>query len=361
MLNLNFLRSNIATVGQEPVLFSTTIGENIRYGNPEASDKEVVAAARSSGAHDFIAKLPQGYNTLVGEKGSQLSGGQKQRIAIARALIQNPKILLLDEATSALDYQSEKFVQETLDQASKGRTTIVVSHRLSAIRSADRILFIDKGVVIEDGTHTQLMALKGRYHEMVSANTFKDEYEDDNEFIVNENKLNECHENQPKIATKHMFNEHNDNDHDYFRDVNIDDMENNEKQPDDIQYWRVLKRILKLLRPEWWIMFVAAVASVLIGATLPTFAVLFAEVYGVSNYLTKCIYSGFKTKHFFVMNTGIIIGRRRKGMEPYDLPLHYFLGCWCSHTCCSHITDVLVRKGEHQSNDEAPVNRKYTE
>lgn len=101
-INVNVLRSSIATVGQEPILFSTTIGENIRYGKPDATDNDVVAAAQNSGAHDFIARLPQGYNTLVGEKGSQLSGGQKQRIAIARALIQNPKILLLDEATSAL-------------------------------------------------------------------------------------------------------------------------------------------------------------------------------------------------------------------------------------------------------------------
>lgn len=145
--NLSWLRSNLAVVGQEPVLFATTIEENIRYGKPDASQKEIEDAAKSAGAHDFIIQMQdvrktiifkdksyiirysQGYRTLAGDRGCQLSGGQKQRIAIARALIQNPKILLLDEATSALDSQSEKLVQATLDKASKGRTTIVVSHR----------------------------------------------------------------------------------------------------------------------------------------------------------------------------------------------------------------------------------------
>lgn len=277
-LNVDVLRSSIATVGQEPVLFSTTIGENIRYGNPDASDKDVVTAAQNSGAHDFIAKLPQGYNTLVGEKGSQLSGGQKQRIAIARALIQNPKILLLDESTSALDYQSEKFVQETLDRASKGRTTITVSHRLSAIKGADRIVFIDKGIIIEDGTHNQLMAMKGRYYEMIAAGSL----DDDNELTSsNPSTVNECHENVPKINGKQLFDQNDDQD--YFRNLTTDDMEKGPKTPgENIQYWKVFKRIMKLTKPEWFIMILAALSAFMIGATLPIFAVLFAEVYGVS-------------------------------------------------------------------------------
>lgn len=279
------LRSNIATVGQEPVLFSTTIGENIRYGNPNASDKDVIAAAQMSGAHDFIAKLPQGYNTLVGEKGSNFSGGQKQRIAIARALIQNPKILLLDEATSALDYQSEKFVQETLDKASKGRTTITVSHRLSAIRNADRILFIDKGVVVEDGTHNQLMAMKGQYFEMITAGRMEDGNEDD--FInnnSNKEKVNECHDGQQKVGVnKHLFHEQFD-EQDYFCNLSVDDMEKETKKPGEIiPYWTVFKRILNLSKPEWLIMFLATICACAIGATLPCFAILFGEIYGVSS------------------------------------------------------------------------------
>lgn len=127
--NLQWLRSHIGVVSQEPVLFSTSIADNIRHGREDATMEEIVLAAKSSNAHDFISQLPDGYNTQVGQKGAQLSGGQKQRIAIARALVKDPKILLLDEATSALDNNSEKIVQDALDKARQGRTTIVIAHR----------------------------------------------------------------------------------------------------------------------------------------------------------------------------------------------------------------------------------------
>jgi len=156
-LEIEWLRSQIGLVSQEPTLFATTIYENIRYGKPDATKEEIEAAAKMANAHNFICSFPQGYDTPVGEKGATLSGGQKQRIAIARALVRNPKILLLDEATSALDSESEKIVQDALDRAREGRTTIVIAHRLSTIRNADLIVVIDEGTVYEQGTHDTLI------------------------------------------------------------------------------------------------------------------------------------------------------------------------------------------------------------
>ena len=146
-INVAYLRDQMGVVGQEPVLFGTTIGENIKFGRDNISQQEVVTAAKEANAHDFIMKLPKRYDTMVGERGAQLSGGQKQRIAIARALVRNPKILLLDEATSALDTQSERIVQNALDKARLGRTTIIVAHRLTTIRNADRIIVLRQGQV----------------------------------------------------------------------------------------------------------------------------------------------------------------------------------------------------------------------
>ena len=168
-LNLKWLRSHIGVVSQEPVLFDTTIADNIRYGREDATMKDIEAAAKAANAHSFISELPNGYQTLVGERGTQLSGGQKQRIAIARALVRDPKILLLDEATSALDTESESIVQEALDKARKGRTTIVIAHRLSTIQTANMIASVADGQVVETGTHSQLMEQEGLYYELVTA------------------------------------------------------------------------------------------------------------------------------------------------------------------------------------------------
>ena len=164
-------------VSQEPVLFDTTVAENIRYGKEDASMEDIQEAARKANAHDFISKLPDGYNTLVGEGGIQISGGQKQRVAIARALVRDPKVLLLDEATSALDTESEKVVQEALDKAREGRTTIVIAHRLSTIRNAEVIISLQDGHVAEKGTHIDLMAKRGLYYELVTAQTLSREDE----------------------------------------------------------------------------------------------------------------------------------------------------------------------------------------
>ncbi|XP_060052278.1 phosphatidylcholine translocator ABCB4 isoform X3 [Erinaceus europaeus] len=166
--NVRYLREIIGVVSQEPVLFSTTIAENIRYGRGNVTMDEIEKAVKEANAYDFIMKLPQKFDTLVGERGAQLSGGQKQRIAIARALIRNPKILLLDEATSALDTESEAEVQAALDKAREGRTTIVVAHRLSTIRNADVIAGFGDGVIVEQGSHSELMQKEGIYFKLVN-------------------------------------------------------------------------------------------------------------------------------------------------------------------------------------------------
>ncbi|CAF3427658.1 unnamed protein product [Rotaria sp. Silwood1] len=168
--NVKQLRQKIGVVSQEPILFATSIYENIRFGKENATKAEIEEAARQANAHDFIMQLPNKYDTVVGESGVQLSGGEKQRVALARALVKQPALLLLDEATSALDNTNEKIVQEALDQACKDRTTIVISHRLSEVQNAHRIYVLDNGCVIEQGTHETLMSQEGsRYCEMMKA------------------------------------------------------------------------------------------------------------------------------------------------------------------------------------------------
>ncbi|TMU83619.1 ABC transporter ATP-binding protein [Bacillus sp. BHET2] len=160
------LRDNIGMVLQDNILFSESVKMNIKFGNPEATDEEVIDAAKAANAHDFIMKLPQGYDTRVGERGVKLSGGQKQRVAIARVFLKNPPILILDEATSALDLESEHLIQESLEILAKDRTTFIVAHRLSTITHANRIIHMEHGEVVEMGTHEELMAKRGHYHKL---------------------------------------------------------------------------------------------------------------------------------------------------------------------------------------------------
>jgi len=162
-LDLHALREAIGIVPQDTVIFAADAMENIRYGRPEATDEEVVAAAKMAAAHEFIEKLPQGYKSFLGERGVRLSGGQRQRVAIARAMLKNPPLLLLDEATSALDAESERLVQGALEAAMAGRTTLVIAHRLATVQRATRIIVLDNGRIVETGTHASLVAQRGIY------------------------------------------------------------------------------------------------------------------------------------------------------------------------------------------------------
>jgi len=173
--NLSSYRKYISVVPQESVLFEGSVRDNITYGLGSVSDQRVADALRAANAWDFVMELPDGVNTLVGERGARISGGQKQRLAIARALIRNPRILILDEATSALDSQSENEIQTALESLMVNRTTFVVAHRLSTVQKADRILVLDRGILVESGRHAELAHTGGLYQKLYEAQVFIDE------------------------------------------------------------------------------------------------------------------------------------------------------------------------------------------
>ena len=168
------LRSNIALVSQDVILFDSSVADNIQFGRPQASREEVIAAAKAAGADEFIEVLPDTYNTIVGERGVKLSGGQQQRISIARAVLRKAPILLLDEATSSLDLESEQNIQNSLDELTENKTTIVIAHRLATIMKSDIIYFIDNGQIVESGSHEELISMNGSYARLCNLQ-FKDE------------------------------------------------------------------------------------------------------------------------------------------------------------------------------------------
>ncbi|KAM0942670.1 putative ABC-type xenobiotic transporter [Dioscorea sansibarensis] len=274
-LKLKWLRSQMGLVSQEPALFATSIKENILFGKEDASMDEVVAAAMASNAHNFISQFPQGYDTQVGERGIQLSGGQKQRIAIARALLKSPKILLLDEATSALDSESERIVQEALDKASLGRTSLVIAHRLSTIRNADLITVIQAGKVMETGTHAELIQDEnGLYSTLVhlqqSSKTMK---------------MMEEVNPSPSIYLR-MSNNEDRNSQRMSRISSAKSLDSNEPQEDQLEKPEVkppvpsFRRLLLMNSREWKHAIIASISATIFGGVQPAYA------YGIGSVIS---------------------------------------------------------------------------
>ncbi|XP_029444907.1 multidrug resistance protein 1A-like [Rhinatrema bivittatum] len=294
-LNVKWLREHIGVVSQEPILFATTIAENIRYGREDVTDAEIEQATKEANAFDFISKLPERFGTMVGERGAQLSGGQKQRIAIARALVRNPKILLLDEATSALDTQSEFIVQEALDKARAGRTTIVIAHRLSTIKTADVIAGFKDGVIVELGTHSELMAQKGVYYSLVMQQSHKinnDEDDGDSEYTEDEEDelyqeiipdINELPETeQIERASIKRQSSRLKRRKSSKRSIKKKKKESkSDKKEDNKDLPQVsLAKIMALNKPEWAYIVCGVIAAAIAGGLYPAFAVVFGKVIG---------------------------------------------------------------------------------
>ncbi|XP_026768338.3 bile salt export pump [Pangasianodon hypophthalmus] len=304
-LNIQWLRSLIGIVEQEPVLFATTIAENIRYGRPGVSMEEIIQASKEANAYNFIMDLPQTFDTLVGEGGGQMSGGQKQRIAIARALVRNPKILLLDMATSALDNESEAVVQEALDKARIGRTTITIAHRLSTIRNADVIVGFEHGRAVERGTHKELIDRQGVYFTLVTLQEQKSEasnpqtdktseasnLEDDRiEQITSfsrEGYESSLRQSLRMRSQSQMSNHFIDAISGAIKlDSNSLEMKalREEKKIDDAVDKRTksasVARILKYNQPEWPYMLLGSLAAAINGSVNPMYALLFSQIIG---------------------------------------------------------------------------------
>ncbi|XP_065439372.1 ATP-dependent translocase ABCB1-like isoform X5 [Chrysemys picta bellii] len=292
-LNIKWLREHIGLVSQEPILFATTIADNIRCGREGITDYEIEKAAKKANAFDFISRLPEKFNTMVGERGAQLSGGQKQRIAIARALARNPRILLLDEATSALDTQSESIVQAALDKARAGHTTIVIAHRLSTIRTADVIAGFHNGVVVEQGTHNELMTQKGFYSSLVmqqghGGNTQNgmSEDEDCEEEDLDDLKMENLTDvggfeepgviemgSIPKGSRRHKSRKTSS------KKKSSEKKKTKEKEEENLPAVPY-SRILALNKPEWLHIFFGVIAAAFSGGIHPAFSVLYGKIIG---------------------------------------------------------------------------------
>lgn len=291
-LNIDWLRNNVGIVQQEPILFNDTIHNNLLLGNQGATREQMIEVCKMANAHDFITKMPKGYDTMIGDGGVQLSGGQKQRVAIARTLIRNPKVLLLDEATSALDAQSESVVQVALNNASKGRTTIMIAHRLSTIKEADMIVYFDKGVIVESGTHKELVQLGGRYADLVKAQQFRPDENADEEINLdepdNQSNFSRRSSRSSKRSGAEAFQRGNRLNDSFARighQLEIDAendafaIEVKRVMDEDMEITAGYLDIFKNAKGNYIYMAIGTVAAVIRGLELPSLALIFAWVF----------------------------------------------------------------------------------
>lgn len=306
-MQLKWLRSQMGLVSQEPALFATSIKENILFGKENASMEDVVAAATASNAHNFISQLPQAYDTQVGERGVQMSGGQKQRIAIARAIIKAPRILLLDEATSALDSESERVVQEALDQAALGRTTIVIAHRLSTIRNADLIAVIQNGQVIETGSHNDLIQDEnGVYDSLTRLHRMEDDTKEESPNTTNStlptNSIFNFDTNNTSSRRLSMFSQSSS-----ANSVVLTLREENNNTPQE-QVFPVpsLRRLLAMNSPEWKQAIIGCLSAIVFGAIQPAYAFSLGSMVSVF-FLPDHDEIKYKTRVFALSFVGLAV------------------------------------------------------
>ncbi|XP_037532573.1 ATP-binding cassette, sub-family B (MDR/TAP), member 4 [Nematolebias whitei] len=279
-LNVRYLREMIGVVSQEPILFATTIAENIRYGRPNVTQAEIEQATKEANAYDFIMNLPDKFETLVGDRGTQMSGGQKQRIAIARALVRNPKILLLDEATSALDAESETIVQAALDKVQQGRTTLIVAHRLSTIRNADVIAGFQKGKIVELGTHSELMEKQGVYHTLVTMQTFQkvEEGEEENELSMEEKSPTSNIISKSSLYKRQSTRGSSFTASTGEKEKEVSNNDEDKTEEDENVPMVSFFQVLRLNSSEWLYILVGLICAIINGGIQPLFAVLFSKI-----------------------------------------------------------------------------------